>query len=135
MLLLCPLEHGQMILDMLKKFIWFKGRITLAVLEQNHSTLIEAAIRFLEPKKVVALDAEQIVSSSDALHLEPQVFISSTGLEYRHGGNFAAWDSSLGIEGVHGSSLLASASGTNSVIACHPRELNSVLQTIFTVFA
>ncbi len=130
-LLLCPLEHGQIVLSILENLEMFKGRITLAVLEQNHSTPIEAVMRFLEPKIVIALDTKSIITSSDAMHLETQVSTSNTGLEYAHGEKFAAWHSNLGIAGSHGSSITASACGTNSVIACHPRELHKILAKIF----
>jgi hypothetical protein len=133
-LLLCPLEHGQTALNILETLPWFKGRITLAVFAQNHSTPIQAAVRFLEPKVIIALDAESIISSGDALHLETQVFTSNTGIEYTHGGEFPAWHSSLGIKGIHGSSLMASfaSSSLHKILACPPQELDMVLKTIST---
>lgn len=131
-LLLCPLEHGQTVLSMLENLEPFKGRITLAVLEQNHSTPIEAILRFLEPKKVIALDVDRLVSSGDALVLKTQIFKSSSGLEYQHGGNFAAWHSSLSLNGSHGSSVMGTiaASRLSAVVACSPQELDSVLREI-----
>ena len=134
MLLLCPLEHGQRVLSILENLDLFKGRITLAVLEQNHSTPIEAVLRFLEPKMVIALDTEGVISSGDALILETQISVSSTGLEYQHGGEFAAWHSSLSLQGSHGSSVIGTiaASRMSAVVACHPREIEAVLQKIMT---
>jgi hypothetical protein len=133
-LLLCPLEHGQTVLGILENFDSFKGRITLAVLEQNHSTPIQAILRFLQPKKVIALDAQKIITSGEALSLETQVFTSSTGLEYQHGGEFPAWHSSLSLTGSHGSSVLGTitASGLSAVVACHPQELAVVLRDILS---
>ena len=131
-LLLCPLEHGQKVLNTLENLDLFKGRITLAVLEQNHSTPIEAILRFLEPKVVIALDTEGIISSGKALILETQKFTSSSGLEYQHGGEFAAWHSSLSVTGSHGSSVISSivASRLSAVVACSPEELVEVLSQI-----
>ena len=132
-LLLCPLEHGQTVLSILEHFDSFKGRITLAVLEQNHSPPVQAILRFLAPKIVIALDAQNIVSSGDGFILESQIFISSSGLEYQHGGNFAAWNSSLSIKGSHGSSLLGAiaAASLGAVVASSPEQLNTVLSQIF----
>ncbi len=131
-LLLCPLEHGQKVLSILENLDSFKGRITLAVLEQNHSTPIEAALRFLRPKIVIALDANCIVSSGEALGLETQSSVSSTGLEYQHGGEFAAWHSSLSLNGMHGLSVLGTiaASSLSAVVACSPEELEEVSRKI-----
>jgi hypothetical protein len=131
-LLLCPLEHGQRVLSILENLESFKGRITLAVLEQNHSTPIEAVLRFLEPKKVIALDADRLVSSGDALSLKTQIFKSNSGLEYQHGGQFTAWQSSLSLNGSHGSSVMGTiaASRLSAVVACHPQELVEVLSQI-----
>ena len=131
-LLLCPLEHGQKVLSILENLESFKGRITLAVLEQNHSTPIEAILRFLEPKMVIALDAEGVISSGDALILETQKFTSSSGLEYAHGGDFVAWHSSLSLSGSHGSSVIGSiaASSLSAVVACSPEELEEVSRSL-----
>jgi hypothetical protein len=133
-LLLCPLEYGQTVLSILENFDSFKGRITLAVLEQNHSTPIQAILRFLEPKKIIALDTQNITTSGEALKLETQVFTSSTGLEYQHGGDFAAWHSSLSLTGSHGLSVLGciAASSLSAVVACHPQELAAVLRDILS---
>jgi hypothetical protein len=133
-LLLCPLEHGQSVLNILENLEAFKGRITLAVLEQNHSTPIEAILRFLEPKIVISLDADSLVSSGDALNIEKQSFTSSSGLEYQHGGKFTAWHSSLSLGGSHGSSVIGAiaASSLSAVVACHPQQLQSVIQQIIT---
>ncbi len=129
-LLLCALEHGQAALTILEQLPWFKGRITLAVFEHNHSTPVQAVLRFLEPKMVIALDAEGIVSSGDSLNLETQISVGSTGLEYQHGGEFSAWRSSLGIVGTHGLSYFASFSGSSEVLACSPLELQNILESL-----
>jgi hypothetical protein len=104
-LLLCPLEHGQAALEVLKNLPPFKGRISLAVLPEPHSTPILALLADLEPSVVIGLDATQPLSSGEGVDLEVQTFTASTGLEYQHGGVFPAWNSGL-LETAHGTSLL-----------------------------
>ncbi len=127
-LLLCPLEHGQQVLDSLETRPSFKGRITLAVFEKLHTSPVQAVLRFLEPKIVLALDAETLTSSGDALHIELEKHQTSTGLEYLHGGDFPAWKSELKT-GAHGSSVLASIAAQHAkVLACHPNDLLAILE-------
>jgi hypothetical protein len=130
-LLLCPLEQAQASLEMLQTLSPFKGRISLAVLPELHSTPILALISDLEPSVVLGLDAKQLVSSGDELNLEMQTATASTGLEYQHGGNFAAWRSGI-LQAAHGSSLLAcvAASVHRAVLACAVADVPDLLERL-----
>jgi hypothetical protein len=130
-LLLCPLEQGQAALEMVQALPPFKGRISLAVLPELHSTPVLALLADLEPSLVLALDATQPTSSGAELSLELQISTASTGLEYQHGGTFPAWRSSL-LEAAHGSSLLAcvAASRHRAVLACAVADVPNLLERL-----
>ena len=129
-LLLCPLESSQAVFEILKTLPAFKGRITLAVLEAQHSAPVRAIVQHLAPQVIIALDASSLLSSGDGFALEPQTYTSRTGLEYHENGVFTAWHSSLGIAGSHGQSVLASAAQTQAVLACSAVDLADILQQV-----
>jgi hypothetical protein len=130
-LLLCSFEHAQAALEMLQTLPPFKGRVTLAVLPELHSTPILALIADLEPSLVLALDTAQLVSSGESCVLEPQSATASTGLEYQHGGIFPAWRSAV-LEAAHGSSVLAcvAASVHRAVLACAVEGVPALLERL-----
>jgi hypothetical protein len=71
----------------------FKGRVGLAVLGSLHAAPIAHAIRQLEAKVVISLQAAPgIVARGQKLNLEPGTFTSVTGLEYAESGVYDAWD-------------------------------------------
>jgi hypothetical protein len=130
-LLLCPVLHGQAALEMLQTLPPFKGRLTLAVLPEFHSTPILALIADLEPSLVLALDAAELVSSGEAQTLAIQSATASTGLEYQHGGIFPAWRSAV-LQAAHGSSVLAcvAASVHRAVLACAVEGVPALLERL-----
>jgi hypothetical protein len=128
-LLLCPLEQSQAALEMLQALPPFKGRISLAVLPELHSTPVLALIADLEPTLVLGLDATQPLSSGDACVIKVQTVTASTGLEYQHGGQFAAWRCTW-LEAAHGHSVLAcvAASLHRLVAACGVADVPALLE-------
>ncbi len=128
-LILCPLEHHVASLEVLTALPYFKGRITLAVLEQIHATPALALLHDLEPHQVLALDATAITTNGNALTIKSSSETSSSGLTYQEGKTFPAWQSSLNIIGTLDSSVFASAIAiqTKAVLACAPTQLSSVL--------
>jgi hypothetical protein len=133
LLLLAPFELSSTVLEELRGLQPFKGRLTLAVLEQMHVTPVRAAILEIEPRAVVALQpSDGIITSGESQTIEPGTHLSPTGLEYHEPEALEAWSSgfqSAFPAGQTGHSVAASVASSLGVsaVACGPSQLKSVL--------
>jgi hypothetical protein len=136
LLLFAPLELSRSALEQLERLGAFKGRITLAALEQMHVAPIRAAIQELEPRTIIALEQKDgLVTSGKAKSLEPGSHLSSTGLEYEEPDALPAWHSSLEQQfqnnrnGLSIAASIASSLGFHAV-ACGVNDLDQVLKML-----
>ncbi len=136
-LIIAPPEHSKPALEALQHFEPFKGRITLAIVEQSRVAPIHEVIQSTAPRVVVGLEEEQLgVATSGAVQqLEPRTYLSSTGLEYNQPDQLPAWRSSLETVFPNGrvaaSSVASVASGLRvPAVACGLESLHEVLESL-----
>jgi hypothetical protein len=138
LMVIARLENAESTLKVLQTMPSFKGRITLAVLEQFHAAPLEAVIKANQPNIVIALEPNcaGIATRGAVITTQPQQVTSSTGMTYFEPGQYAAWtaghlEPALTVD-LESPSVAASvaASLKISCAACDLTHLPGLLETL-----
>jgi hypothetical protein len=92
-MVIARLEDAENTLQILQAMPSFKGRITLAILEQLHAAPLETVIKANTPNIVVSLEPNcaGIATRGAAITTLPEQVTSSTGMNYFEPGTYEAW--------------------------------------------
>jgi hypothetical protein len=134
-LIVASSEIGQVALKSLAE-ITFQGRMVLAILEHLHAAPLEAVLRDQEPNFVIALEPAQqgIATHGPAIHGEPSLRLTSTGLEYAEPGSYPTWiNRNARARDPQASSITASVASSLGLpcLVCNPADLKMALELAF----